>query len=135
VGARGMLAGLIAALAVGVALHLAAGSRPPSPAPVPRAALLLDPTPYRGRIAAIEAILHREGPARLGDGERVGGLALTLAREVADREPGIAGRDAFRRLAAFAGEVDAEADAGYAPPRLARARAAWEAIRAEVFRP
>jgi hypothetical protein len=133
VGTRGMLAGTIAALAVGVALHHAAGSRP-GPAPVPRAAIPIDPTPYRGQIAAIDALLRREGPARLGDGDRAGRLALPLAREVAAREPGSAGRAAFQRLVAFAGEVDADGDAGYAPPRLARARAAWESVRGEVFR-
>jgi hypothetical protein len=142
-GARGMLAGLLGALAVAGWIYLGSEptpglARPLGPGPGPAAQGRqgsLDPEPYRSEIAALEALLYRDRPAELGDADRVSALAADLGERLQERERGLAGRLAFQRLLAFSGEVGAQGDAGYAAPDMTRPRAAWETLRGEVFAP
>jgi hypothetical protein len=130
-GARGMLAGLVGALAVAAWVYL--GSAPGGGAVRPGAGL--DPEPHRAEIAALEDLLYQERPAELGDPELVSRLAAELGERVLAREGRRTGRAAFERLLAFSSDAGAEGDAGYAAPDLSRARLAWEGLRGEVFAP
>jgi hypothetical protein len=131
-GARGLLAGLLGALLVAAALHLGRG---PEPGPGLRLATRLDPASYRSQIEAIEAILYQERPAEAGEPEQVARLAAELAERIRTRESRLAGHAGFTGLLAFSAQVDAQGEAGYAAPDLGRPRAAWVALRAELFEP
>lgn len=94
----------------------------------------LDPTPYRDTIAAIEALLYREGPAEWSDPETVATLAMQLGdRLYADLGP-LRGRRAMVELVDFATAAGAQSESGYAAPELDGPRASWEAIRGRWFR-
>jgi hypothetical protein len=104
-----------------------------APAPAPAQPLRLDPTPYRAEIEALEAVLYRDGRVALGDAERVAAAARALGDRLARDLDRVAGSRALLRLGAFAMEVEARAEAGYALPDLAGPRRDWERLRAELF--
>lgn len=131
-GARGLLAGLLGALAVAAGLRLWSGAVGVAG---PHLSVRLDPAPYRAEIERIEAILYQERPASEGQPEQVARLASDLAERIRAGESRLAGQAGFVRLLAFAADVDAQEDAGYAAPDHGRPRSEWVALRAELFEP
>jgi hypothetical protein len=104
-----------------------------APAAATRAPGLVDPTPYRATIEAIEAVLYREGRAAWSDPETVASLAMQLGdRLYADLGP-LRGRPVLVDLVDFATAIGAQAESGYAAPELEGPRAAWEALRTRWF--
>ncbi len=95
----------------------------------------LDPAPYRAEIEAIEAVLYRDTQAEWADGERVAAAARELADHMTAELDRITAHAVLLRLSAFAMEAEANADAGYALPDLARSRRAWQRLRSELFAP
>ncbi len=95
----------------------------------------LAPAPYRAEIEAIEAVLYRDTETELVDGERVAAAAHQLADHMTAELDRITGHAVLLRLSEFAMEAEADADAGYALPDLARSRRAWQRLRSELFAP
>ena len=100
------------------------------PAPAPRR---LDATPYRAEIEAIEAVLYGAGGVEPGGAERVAGAARALGDRLSRDLDRAAGSRALLRLGAFAQDVEARSEVGYAPPDLSGPRRDWERLRAEWF--
>lgn len=92
----------------------------------------VDPSPFRNRITALEAIVYRTSRAGLADGGRVASLASDLATAVAAKAAP-ADRAAAAGLLNWSSRLGAEEDVGYGTLDLASTRAEWERLRDRVF--
>jgi hypothetical protein len=101
--------------------------------PSPDRAYDIDPTPHRGAIDRIEAVLYRRRPTSFGDAEAVESATVRLADAVL-RSDGLLGRQAGLALMAFAGRIGARTDSGYTLPSVVAMRTEWETVRSSVFR-
>ncbi len=95
----------------------------------------LDPEPHREAIRAVEAVLYRDRPAELGDGDRAALALEQLAVQLAPPDAPYLARRRALRLYELMGLASSLGEVGYALPDLGLLRIDWERERDALFAP
>jgi hypothetical protein len=131
----------LCALAVCAALALACGAEDPAPdsAPAPVAAVrgdgLVDPTPYRAKLEATQALLWAEPELNEVTRKALSQALLDLHNEIVFNDSSLGARETSGRLFVLSARIEATPRALRGEREMRRLRELWTELCAEQFSP